>query len=144
MPQVASIQVQQIESVERWTPFAVQQLIENAAPFGIQAHEFAINHCALYFEHGLMAAKFLKTLVRIAATRNQFAVSVPDVRQCSKSIMLQFKKEARIIEGLANKGQLGGIHSRRADINMMRSERGGAKRRKGELGSLGATGTLVA
>ena len=57
--------------------------------------------------------------------------------------MLQFEKEVRVVEGLANKGQLRGIHSRRAHMNMMRWERGGAKRRKGELGELGATGTLV-
>jgi hypothetical protein len=41
-------------------------------------------------------------------------------------------------------GQLGGIHSRRAHKYWMRLERGGAKRRKGEPGSLAATGTLVA
>jgi len=53
------------------------------------------------------------------------------------------EKEVRVVERLANKGELGGIHSRRAHKHWMRLERGGAKRRKGELGSLGATGTLV-
>lgn len=58
-------------------------------------------------------------------------------------LSLQVEKEVRVVEGLANKGQLGGIHSRRAHKYWMRLERDGAKRRKGELGSLGATGTLV-
>ena len=71
-------------------------------------------------------------------------MSVPDVRQCSKTVVLQFEKEVRIIERLTNEGQLGGINSRGAHKYWMLSERGGAKRRKGELGSLGATGTLVA
>jgi hypothetical protein len=37
----------------------------------------------------------------------------------SKTIVLQFEKEVRIIEGLANEAQLSGIHSRRAHINRM-------------------------
>ena len=57
--------------------------------------------------------------------------------------MLQFKKKIGMVEWLTDEGQLGGIHSRRAHKYWRRSERGGAKRRKGELGSLGATGTLV-
>ena len=60
-------------------------------------------------------------------------MSVPDVRQCPKAIMLQFEKEVRVVEGLANKGQLGGIHSARAHINMMQSKRGGAKRIESEI-----------
>jgi hypothetical protein len=104
--QVASIQVQQIESVERWTPFAVKQFIENAAPFGIQAHEFAINHCVFYFKPGQMAAKLSKTLVRVSPTRNQFTLSVPNVRQRPKAIVLQFEKEIRMIERPDERGSI--------------------------------------
>jgi hypothetical protein len=57
------------------------------------------------------------------------------------------KRKFETLERLSDKRQLCGIHPWRAHIkhiNRMQSERGGAKRRKGEPGSLGATGTLVA
>jgi hypothetical protein len=46
----------------------------------------------------------LKTFVRVSLPRDEFAVAIPDVRQCPKAIVFQFEKEVRIIEGLTNEG----------------------------------------
>jgi hypothetical protein len=56
------------------------------------------------------------------------------MRQRSKTVVLQCENEVRAIKQLTNEGQLGGIYRRRACINMVRSERGAHKRRKGEFG----------
>jgi hypothetical protein len=67
-------------------------------------------------------------------------VSIPDVCQFPKAIVLQFENEIGMVEWLTDKAKLGVVHSRREHMNRMRSERGGDKRRKGESR---ATGTLV-
>jgi hypothetical protein len=63
---------------------------------------------------------------------SQFAIAIPDTRQRSESVVLQFEKEIRVIEWGSDKAQLGGVEAGWTHINMMRSKHEPDKRRKGE------------
>ena len=53
---------------------------------------------------GQVAAKLLKTLVRVPPTRNQLAFPIPNVRQCPKAIVLQFEKKIWMVKRLSDQG----------------------------------------
>jgi hypothetical protein len=132
LPQIATVEVQQIEGVENWGATTEQQFVKDTPAFRVQANKFAVDHRVLYFQLGEIVTQVLKTLVRIPFARDQFAVAIPDVRQRSESIVLEFEEEVWVVEWSADKAQLDGVEPGWAHINRMRSERGADKRMKGE------------
>jgi hypothetical protein len=61
----------------------------------------------------------LKTFVRVSLPRDEFAVAVPDVRECAKAIVFQFEQEIRVIEWSSDEAELRGVEAGWAHINMM-------------------------
>ena len=100
-------------------------VVKDAAPFGIQAHEFAIDQRVFYLQLSEIFPKFVEALVSVSPPRHQFALAVPDVRECSKAIVFKFEKEVRVVEWSSDKAQLGGIHPGRTHVDRMLSERSG-------------------
>jgi hypothetical protein len=87
LPNIPIIQIEQIERIENWTALAKKKFIEDASALGIQAHKFTVDHSILCLQPGEMCAQFSKTFVGISSSRNQFTMTIGDVRQCPETVV---------------------------------------------------------
>jgi hypothetical protein len=99
LSQVVIIQVEQIKRVKGWAPTAEKKFVEDAPAFRIQAHQFAVDHRVLHLQLREIVAEVLKTFVRVPLARDQFAIAIPDVRECAEAVVFQFKEEVWVVEG---------------------------------------------
>jgi hypothetical protein len=111
LPQIAAVQVQQIERVKCWTATTKKQFVEDTPAFRIQADEFAINHCVLHFQLCEIVAQVLETFVRVSLPRDQFALSIPDVRQRSETVVLQLEEKIIVVEWGSDEAELRGVEA---------------------------------
>ena len=120
LSQITTVEVQQIEGVENWGAATEEKFIEDAPAFRVQADQFAVDHRILYFQLGEIFPQALETFVRVSLPRDEFAVAIPDMRQCAEAIVLQLEKEIRVVKWSSDEAELRGVEAGWAHMDMMR------------------------